>query len=117
MEPHENPIMGALREVREEIDVEVELIDLIGIYSIDRGDTASGIGFVFRGKIVRGEIKLREGEISDARFFTPDEIKQLIATNMLYKPEYNLTGIEDWLNGQSFPLEIVRPILKFNNKS
>lgn len=111
MEAHENPIMGALREAKEEIGVEVELIDLVGVYTLDRGDTSSGIGFVFRGKINQGEIKVREGEITEARFFTQDEIKQLIATDMLYKPKYNLTGIEDWLNGQSFPLGVVRPLL------
>jgi 8-oxo-dGTP pyrophosphatase MutT (NUDIX family) len=112
MEAHEDPIIGALREAREEIGVEVELIDLVGIYTIDRGDNHSGIGFVFRGKISSGEIKLREGEISNARYFTQEEIRQLIADDMLYKPEYNLTGIQDWLNGQSFPLEAVRPLIR-----
>lgn len=111
MEAHENPVMGALREAKEEIGVDVDLIDLIGIYTIDRGEASSGIGFVFRGKIAQGEIILREGEISDARFFTQNEIKDLIATDMLYKPEYNLTGIEDWLSGQSYPLEAVRPLI------
>ena len=112
LEAHEDPIIGALRETREEIGVEVELSNLIGIYSVDRGDTSTGIGFVFRGNIVQGEIVLREGEISNARFFNPEEIKQLISEDMLYKPEYNLSGIEDWLNGQSFPLEVVRPLIK-----
>jgi len=112
LEAHEDPIMGALRETREEIGVEAELIDLIGIYSVDRGDKATGIGFVFRGKIKEGEIALREGEIKDARFFAPDEIKQLISGDMLYKPEYNLSGVEDWLNGQSFPVEAVRPLVR-----
>lgn len=53
---HENPITCALREGREEIGAEIELIDLIGIYTTDRGDTTSGIGFVFRGKI-QGKIE------------------------------------------------------------
>ena len=66
---------------------------------------------MFRGRITQGEIKLGEGEISQARFFTQDEIKHLIAKDMLYKPEYNLTGIEDWLRGQSYPLEVVRPLI------
>jgi len=110
LEAHEDPIMGALRETREEIGIEVELIDLIGIYSVDRGDKTTGIGFVFRGKITEGKISPREGEISETRFFAPEEIKQLISEDKLYKPEYNLSGIEDWLNGQSFPLEVVRTI-------
>ncbi|MCR4326578.1 MAG: NUDIX hydrolase, partial [Candidatus Roizmanbacteria bacterium] len=44
IEAHEDPIKAALREVREEIGVEVNLIDLIGIYTADRGDNATGIG-------------------------------------------------------------------------
>lgn len=110
MEAHEDPIKNALREVEEEMGVPVELIDLIGIYTTDRGDN-SGIGFVFRGKIIQGEIKLREGEIKDARFFTQAEIQELIDTNMLYKPEYNLRAIKDWSNGLSYPIDVVRPII------
>ena len=61
MEAHENPIMGALREAREEIGVEIELIDLIGIYTVDRGDTSSSMGFVFRGKISQGKPPVLRG--------------------------------------------------------
>lgn len=112
IEAHENPVMGALREAREEIGVEVQLIDLVGIYTIDRGSKELGIGFAFRGLITLGDMVLGKGEITDARYFTPDEIRELIATDMLYKPEYNLTSINDWLHGQSYPLEVVQPIIK-----
>lgn len=112
LESHEDPMMCALREVREEIGAEAELTNLIGIYSIDKGDNTTGIGFVFRGRIAEGEIVLNEGEIKDARFFAPDEIRQLILEDMLYKPEYNLLAIEDWFNGQSFPIEAIRSLAR-----
>ena len=112
IEPHEDPIMAALREVREEIGVEVKLVDLIGIYTVDRGNNRTGVGFVFRGEIAEGEIEPRRGEIMNYRFFTPTELKDLIEKDLLYKPEYNLAGIEDWLNNYSYPLDVIKPLLK-----
>ncbi|MBI2008446.1 NUDIX hydrolase, partial [Candidatus Amesbacteria bacterium] len=74
MEAHEDPIETAHRETREEIGVEVEILNLLGIYTVDRGETATGIAFVFRGRIVSGEIRLRPGEIDTYRYFTKDEV-------------------------------------------
>lgn len=110
MHAHENPLDTALREVNEEIGIKVELTDIIGIYTVDRGEEATGIAFVFRGKIISGEINPRKGEIMNYRFFTPSEIEQLIKENGLYKPEYNIAGINDWLKGSSYPLEIVKTL-------
>lgn len=41
MEPHEDPKRTAEREVREEIGVEVKLLNIVGIYAIDRGDNTT----------------------------------------------------------------------------
>jgi 8-oxo-dGTP pyrophosphatase MutT (NUDIX family) len=110
MEAHEDPIKTAQRETEEEIGVGVELKDIVGIYTVDRGDKAAGIGFVFRGQIVSGKIAPKEDEIMDFRFFSPEEIKELIKLDMLYKPEYNLAGIQDWIEGKSFALEVIRAL-------
>lgn len=110
MFPHEDPFENARRETREEIGVEIEFIDVLGIYTIDRGDTKTGIGFVFRARITSGEIKPTVGEIDNYKFFTPDEIKILIDNDLLYKPEYNKQCVEDWIKGLSFPLGVIRPI-------
>jgi len=107
MKPHEDPITTALRETREEIDVGIKLINLVGIYTVDKGNNATGIGFVFRGKITSGKITPKRGEITDFKFFSSQEIERLIKSNMLYKPEYNLISIRDYLAGQSFPLEVI----------
>lgn len=107
---HESPIDTALRETKEEIDVDVELLDVLGIYPTDKGDSSSGIAFVFRARIIAGEIRPNPDEISDYRFFSASEIESLITENMLYKPEYNLQCIEDWLEKRSYPLEIIRPL-------
>lgn len=110
MEPFEDPNTTAKREAKEEIGVEIELIDLIGIYTVTRGLRASGVGFVYRGKIVSGEIQLKEGEIADARYFSREEVQQLMTQGMIYKPEYNLPSIADWLSGSSFRREVIRPL-------
>jgi len=108
MEPHEDPMMTARRETREEVDIEVKLTDLVGIYSVDRDNNATGIGFVFRGKVVSGQITPRQDEIMNFRFFSPTEIEDLITSDMLYTPEYNLDGIRDWIEGKSYPLEVIK---------
>lgn len=110
IEAHETPIQAAIRETKEEIGIDVELTDLVGVYTADRGDTRIGIAFVFRGKIVGGKIHCKEGEIETAKYFTKDEIKLLNMRQQLYKPEYNLPSILDWKAGKAYPLEIVREI-------
>jgi len=111
LEPHEDPLAAALREVQEELNVDIELKDMLGIYTVDRGDNNSGIGFVFRGKIISGTPSPKEGEIKDFRYFTSQEIETLILNDLLYKPEYNLDGIKDWLKGRSFPLDVVKQLI------
>src|SRR5688572_6369512 len=75
MDAHEDPQMTAKREAKEEIGAEVGLKDLIGVYTVDRGDSTTGLGFIFRGQIISGEITLQEDEIIDSRFFSPEEIR------------------------------------------
>lgn len=108
MEAFENPIETALRETQEEIGVEIELTNLIGIYTAKRGPNETGIGFVFRGRLKDNNLKLKRGEIKQARYFSPEETQQLIETDQLYKPEYNIAGIKDWLAGKNFSREIIR---------
>lgn len=108
MHAFENPIETAIRETGEEIGLEVELIDLIGIYTVKRGPDNSGIGFVFRGRTGPGKVNRREGEIKNIKYFFYKEIQKLIKIDSLYKPEYNLLAIADWRAGKSFPLEVVR---------
>lgn len=111
MESHEDPRITGIRETREEIGVDVELVSLLGVYTIDRGDNKSSLGFVFKGKIVSGEITPRVGEIQSWRFFTPTELETLIQDNLIHKPEYNLAGIEAWLSKIEYPIEVVKPLI------
>lgn len=111
MHANEDPIMTAKREVLEEIGVKVKLIDLVGVYTSPRGINATGLTFVFRGKISSGSIILKEDEIKGYKFFTTQEIQQLIEEKQLYKPEYNIPCVEDWLKGKSYNISVVNPLI------
>lgn len=117
MNAHENPMATAQRETKEEIGVNVNLIDLIGIYTIDRGDKASGVGFAFRGKLVSTNISVKKDEISDYKYFTVEEVETLIKERQIYKPEYVLPVLKDWIKGVSYPLELMKPIIRKVNKN
>lgn len=108
MHPFENPIETALRETEEEIGVKVKLTGLVGIYTVKWGPKKTSVGFVFRGELKKGKIKLKTGEIKNAQYFTPNQAHQLIADDLIYKPEYNIQGIKDWLSGINFPFKIIR---------
>lgn len=111
MKPHEDPAQTARRETKEEIGVEVELTGLIGIYTADRGDARSSLAFVFRGRVVSGKIILAEGEIKDWGYFDREGIEKIISQGLLYKPEYNLVGIEDWRRGNNFELAAMKGLI------
>ena len=111
MNPHENPADTAKRETKEEIGVNVDLLDLIGIYIVDRGEISSGVGFAFRGKLSSQNILLEnKGEISAYNYFSIKEVKGLINNNQIYKPEYTLPVMKDWIKGIAYPLKLLRPI-------
>lgn len=112
MHPFEDPMMTAIRETREEIGVQVQLVNLVGIYTVGRGLDKSGVAFVFRAKIDKGKIKPAGEEIKSYDFFSYQQIRGLIEKDLLYKPEYNIASFRDWARGKSYSLEVVNPLLK-----
>ncbi len=111
MDAHEDPMMAAIREAKEETGFDVKLTDLVRIYVFDHGDDASGIAFSFRCRIVGGEMTLPPDEISDCRYFSVAEIQDLLAQGKIYKPEYNTVNLQNRLEGRSYPFEVIRPLL------
>jgi ADP-ribose pyrophosphatase YjhB (NUDIX family) len=110
LEAHETVLNAAVREAREETGLGVELVDLVGIYTADKGSTNTGMSFVFRARAVSGTITLPPEEILSAKYFTQAEIAALAEKKLLYRPEYNLPCYVDWTLGRSFLLELVRPL-------
>ncbi len=70
LEKGESPWAGAIREVKEETGLDVEIIRLVGIYSKPDKDD---IVFDFECKIIGGEITLN-AEARDIKWFALEEI-------------------------------------------
>jgi ADP-ribose pyrophosphatase YjhB (NUDIX family) len=73
VEADEDPRDAAVREVREETGLQVELSDLQHVYYFDDDPRGKGVSFVYRAEKILGEIKLN-GESSEAKFFHWHEI-------------------------------------------
>jgi ADP-ribose pyrophosphatase YjhB (NUDIX family) len=76
-EADESPTATALREVREETGLEVELERLTGVYY--HADHAAGefIHFVFRGRLPDGaDIRPQATEVAEWAFFAPDSLPE-----------------------------------------
>lgn len=52
----EDPARAAVRECREEISADVELINLLGVYHVAKTSASSIVGIAYRGRIVDGSI-------------------------------------------------------------
>ncbi|MBM3131065.1 MAG: NUDIX domain-containing protein [Chloroflexi bacterium] len=71
VEPNESPWDAAVREVKEETGLEVEIARLVSVYHFtDR----NGLGFQFLCRVVGGQLHADGAEISEARFFDPAEL-------------------------------------------
>lgn len=87
---------GALREIKEETGLDVNLDYLVGIYhgfnmKWPSGDEAHAICAVFKASIVGGELK-KDHESLDLKFFSKDEIPSIPA-------EDHKEAIKDFFNG------------------
>lgn len=72
VEVGEVPRDGATREVLEETNITIETTDLLRVYPTDD----LRLSF-YLGKYIKGDIKIQEDELIDARWVPRDEISQL----------------------------------------
>jgi 8-oxo-dGTP pyrophosphatase MutT (NUDIX family) len=84
MEPGERAVDAVMREVREEIGLEIELLELIGVYSAPEyafaypnGDWVQPVSILFACRIVGGELELDHEEVLGARYFGPGELPKM----------------------------------------
>jgi 8-oxo-dGTP pyrophosphatase MutT (NUDIX family) len=101
IKPHEDVFKVIKREVKEEIGREVVITSLVGIYTADKGNFSTGLGFVFQGILPgNGPIVLNESEgIRDYRYFSFEEIKELLTKELIYKPDvYNRKALNDYFS-------------------
>jgi ADP-ribose pyrophosphatase YjhB (NUDIX family) len=80
----ESPAAAAVREAREEISVDVQLIRLLDVLggpdyevSYPNGDRATYVTAVYEARIISGSPAPDDGELSEAAWFAPTELPAL----------------------------------------
>ncbi len=79
----------AIRECREETGLEVELDDLLGVYSFTSDVHGRGVLIIYSAHVVGGELKAGDDAL-EVRFFAPDELPEEIAFRSHYQ------ALRDW---------------------
>jgi ADP-ribose pyrophosphatase YjhB (NUDIX family) len=101
LEKNETFIDGALREVKEETGLTVELDYLVDII-ITRSENYY-INFVFHGNYVSGDLTPLENEILECNWFSPDEILNMPDEKIL-RPERFRRVMNDYASGKRIEL-------------
>ena len=101
LEMNETYEEAALREIREETGLEVQLDSFLGIFHNhnmvwSNGDTAHVISAMFTASIVSGEPRIDE-ESLELRFFGEEEIPEMFA-------EDHIATLNAYLRGVRYPL-------------
>jgi len=108
----ENPIEAVKREVLEETGYRFTPEAVLGVYSLVREDLSEKLGatphaikLIFTGKIEDGRQEQITHEISEVRWFTPEEIYAMDKVTLRDTDIKN--EIRDYLKGVRHPLSIL----------
>ena len=101
LEMNETYEQAALREIREETGLEVELDSFLGIFHThhmvwSNGDAAHVLSAMYTARIVSGEPRIDE-ESYELRFFGRDELPELFA-------EDHIAALDAYFSGVRYPL-------------
>jgi 8-oxo-dGTP pyrophosphatase MutT (NUDIX family) len=77
VDPGETLQQAAAREAKEETGYHVRITDEKPVYVGPGHGGTTNIVHLFRGEITAGNLKHQPGELLDARWFGPDEVKRL----------------------------------------
>lgn len=78
VEADEDPKDAAVREVREETGLDVEISDLLKTYYFNDDPRGNGIVFVYKAEKISGTLRIND-EATDARYFAYDELPSNVA--------------------------------------
>jgi len=101
--PKEGIIAAARREVKEETNLDIKILGLIGVY---RDMTDNAIRVVFLARPVGGKIRYQRGELLDARWFTEQELWKL-SDKQLRRADMKKV-FRDWKSGKLYPLSVIK---------
>lgn len=77
VEYDEDPVITIVREVKEETNLNITVLRVVAVYLIDTDPRGNSVDIVYEGKIISGEIALKEH--SSFQFFSQTELPELIA--------------------------------------
>jgi NAD+ diphosphatase len=91
LEPGESPVAGAIREVKEELNVDVKLSGLLGVYMDIYGESSYDytLNFYYMGVITGGTITAAD-DVSEARWFGAE----CVPANLAFPHDRNVMA--DW---------------------
>lgn len=105
----EDLVLAAKRETEEETGYTFTPTHLLGIYSLVRKDSAKKLGgtphaikLIFVGEISGQRQEVDPGEIAEIKWFTPEEIEQMDATQLRDLDIKQMT--KDYFSGQRYDL-------------
>jgi len=78
IEADESVEQAAVRECKEETGLDVELLELFGVYSFPEGPVQPGLIIFYRARPIGGELQAGD-DAQDARVFPPDELPEQLA--------------------------------------
>jgi len=78
IEADESVEQAAVRECKEETGLDIELLELFGVYSFPEGPVQSGIIIFYRARPVGGELRAGD-DAQDAGVFPPDALPEKLA--------------------------------------
>lgn len=97
LDPGEEPAVGVIREIREEVGIEVELIrvgciDVTPLMTFPNQDQAQFLDVCFLARHVSGVARVADEENSEVRWFGVSELPSPIRTSSVLRIEKTLAG-------------------------
>ena len=104
----EDPMDGAIREAKEECGYDFKPDYLLGVYSfnmIKAVEADHPVEIVYRGSVSGEADAVDPEEISDVRWFTPEEIMAMDTKTL--RDDFTKGMLKDYLAGKKYPLEMI----------
>lgn len=108
LEVGENPTEAVKREVKEETGFDFEPKNILGVYSLHKHEAdiaRHGIKIIYIGDISREQGEYWTHEISEVKWFTPEEIENMDSKTL--RDEDIKKMVKDYLAGKKYPLELL----------
>lgn len=96
----------AIREVKEETNLDVKLVGLVGVYERKNQLGQNVVKFIYAACVVGGELKHQEGELLDAKWFTFEEFGKLKDEDMRTPDMRDI--LNDYRNRRLVDLDTIR---------